>query len=372
MIRGDKHLGSDLTRAGSVVISITRRGTRLAAQIAKALNCEAICPERFTAELGIDYGYTDSVINEIRRQWAKDKQHLVLVMPTGVATRAIAPLLKNKRSDPAVVCLDESGAFVIPLIGGHVAGANRLATQVAELTGGAAAITTASDRQGKPALDLLGRESGWKVMSGAGLTHASAALVNGELIGLFVDPAIQNQVKDEIQDLMACDNVRLVQSLDELDVDEYTAGVIISHRQLSDHHRHVGRKSALVRPAVLVAGIGCKRGVAKDVLAEALRETMADNDLAMDSLVCLATAEIKKDELGLIELAQDLDLPLKIVAETALAALDPAGFSPSAAQAKFGIAGVAEPCALLVSQGELLVPKQAFDVCTVAIAQIAI
>jgi cobalt-precorrin 5A hydrolase/precorrin-3B C17-methyltransferase len=300
---------------------------------------------------------------------------LILVMPSGIAVRAIAPLVGHKATDPAVLCLDEAGRFVIPLLGGHQAGANNLAQQIAALTGGQAVVTTASDIQGKPALDLppfTGRALGgpWQIDPRSALTHASACLVNDEAIGLYLEPALVALRESVLAWLQPVENLTLLESLDELDLDVYAAGLIISHQQLSDHHQHLLRKSILYRPRLLVAGLGCKRAAPVGELQAALAEVLLEAGLAPESLAALATADLKAAEPGLQALAQALNLPLEIVDSIRLAALSPADFSPSAAQEKFNLPGVAEPCALLVAgpQGRLLVSKQSFERCTVAIA----
>jgi cobalt-precorrin 5A hydrolase/precorrin-3B C17-methyltransferase len=282
----------------------------------------------------------------------------------------MAPLLGHKASDPAVICLDEAGQSVIPLLGGHQAGANELARQIAAITGGRAAITTASDVQGKPALDQLGQVEGWRIDAASALTHASACLVNDETVGVYLDPALAPIRPQLTTWLEQVDNLHWVESLDALDVDTYAAGLIISHRTLGDHHQHLLRKSVLYRPPVLVAGLGCKRGVPAVELGAALTNTLVEADLALESLAALATVDLKADEPGLHELAGELKLPLQIVSRAQLVLLEPAGFSPSAAQAKFDLPGVAEPCAMLLSgpNGQLVVPKRSFERCTVAIA----
>jgi cobalt-precorrin 5A hydrolase/precorrin-3B C17-methyltransferase len=162
----------------------------------------------------------------------------------------------------------------------------------------------------------------------------------------------------------------MVESLDELDVDVYAAGLIISHHILSDHHQHLLRKSVLYRPPVLVVGMGCKRGVPAAELRVALTATLNDTKLALESVAGLATVDLKAAEPGLHELAGDLGIPLHVVASARLALLEPAGFSPSAAKEKFDLPGVAEPCAVLSSgsSGQLIVPKRSFARCTVAVA----
>ena len=373
VVAGEKHLGATVSRAGTAIISITHNGTALATKLASALDADLAIPLKFqdvvsTPASHIPRPYSDSALDEIRRRWPRYAR-LVLVMPSGVAVRAIAPLLSNKQNDPAVVCLDEAGSSVIPLIGGHQAGANALAEQIARITEGHAAITTASDVQGKPALDLIGQADGWRTDPISALTHASATLVNGETVGVFVDPALTSARAEIGEWLAETENCVFIDSLDELDVDAYQAALIISHRVLSDHHKHLLQKGVLYRPPALVVGMGCKRGVPASELKTALDTALSDAELAVESIALLATADLKEDEAGLQALAAELNVPLKIVSSEELRTLEPAGFSPSAAQEKFDLPGVAEPCALVVADGgELLLPKRSFERCTVAVA----
>ncbi len=381
VIAGEKHLGSQSVRQGRVVIGITKRGSELAAKLAHDLKADCAIPEKFieTAKHLSQNGhsttvspYLDSALAEIRRRWSHYSQ-LVLVMPSGVAIRAMSPLLGDKTSDPAVVCLDEAGQSIIPLLGGHQAGANGLAEQIAAITQGHAAITTASDVQGKAALDLPPTTGGrrWAIDPASALTHASASLVNDEAIGVFITPDLPESTKRQAQEWLATsDNVTFVETLDDLDLDAYAAGLIISHHTLSDHHQHFLRKSVLYRPAVLIAGMGCKRDVPAEELREALHQTLQDAELAIESMQTLTTVDLKADEVGLRTFAKAINIPLQIVSQTELQALEPANFSPSAAQEKFNLPGVAEPCAVITAgaKGQLIVPKRSFAQCTVAIA----
>jgi precorrin-4 C11-methyltransferase len=396
-----------------VIIAVTRPGAQLAARLARELPADLAIPARFAgapeasftneafeihigvpargedASISGDEAdhiiasshprlgsngdgpsqspsvYDDSALAEIRRRWSRHRA-LVLVMATGVAVRAIAPLLGQKSTDPAVICLDEAGRSVISLLGGHQAGANELALRIAALTGGHAAITTASDIQGKPALDRLGKAQGWRIDPASALTRASASLVNGDPVGVFVDSALPAAQREAAT--WSADNFVPVAILAELLSEEYAAAVIVSHRAIDETMAALLHKSVLYRPPALVAGIGCRRGVPAEELRAALDIALAEADLAPASIAALATVDLKADEPGLIELADSLGVPLRVIDRARLAALDPAQFSPSAATARFDLPGVAEPCAVLVSGGELLLPKRVFERCTAAIA----
>ena len=224
--------------------------------------------------------------------------------------------------------------------------------------------------QNKPALDLLGKDAGWQIDGESALTHTAATLVNGEMVGVVVADELRGNAEIEavLAPLLACDNVEIAPSLEELDIDEYLAGVIVSHKLIEDHQVHLARKSIVYRPPVLTAGMGCKKGVSQPVLEDALTETLVDAGLALQSIGTISTADLKAEEVGLLGLADKLGVPLTVVSSDSLKELDPAGFSESAATEKFGIAGVAEPTAVLVSGGELVVEKRSFETCTVAVA----
>lgn len=370
-VSGTAHTTATAPQPQAVVIAITRQGSKLAAHLAHELNAVPVVPTRFLPDVQADvvcHTYHDAIAAEIRRRWGQHR-HIILIMASGVAVRAIAPLLTHKASDPAVVCLDEAGRSVIPLLGGHQAGANELAHRIAAITGGHAAITTASDVQHKPALDLLGKDAGWRIDPASALTHASACLVNGDLMGIYVDPALPT-MRDQIATwLPQTDSFRFVEVLEELHHSSYAAALIISHQRLTVHHHHLLHKSVLYRPPVLVVGIGCQRGVTAGELRTALETTLYESGLAMQSVAALATVDIKAEEPGLQALSHVLALPLRIVERERLAVLDHGDFSPSAAQERLNLPGIAEPCAVVVAGSHtLLVPKQRFEHCTIAIA----
>ena len=156
---------------GIVVLALTRGGCALG--------------ERLATQLGADFrSCRGRVAVEMRRAWQSHRA-LVCIMAAGIVVRTIAPLLADKRHDPAVVVCDEAGRFAIPLVSGHLGGANELAREVARLTGGAAALTTASDVLGRTALDLWCRDLGLQVADRAGLTAAMGRLVDEGALTLW-------------------------------------------------------------------------------------------------------------------------------------------------------------------------------------------
>ena len=221
-----------------------------------------------------------------------------------------------------------------------------------------------------------GKNPRWHIHPKSALTHAAAALVNDEPVGVYIDSALPESVTKQAQSWLAqVDTLSWVTSIDDLDLDAYTAGLIITHRPLSDHHRHLLQKCVLYRPQVLVIGMGCKKDVPFDELRQAFDTTLTEAGFAAESVSALATVDLKATEPGLLELAASLNLPLQIIPATKLVTAFPANgrdqLSQSAAQEKLDLPGVSEPCALLVAGegSQLLAAKRSFERCTVAIAQ---
>ena len=336
----------------TAIFALTRNGVELATRLAATLPATIWLPERFAAFAPGGRCYTN-LSAAVQTAWQQSKA-IILIAATGIAVRLIAPLLQAKTSDPAVICLDEQGHVVVPLIGGHRAGANALARQIAALTGGQAAITTASDGQGLPALDLIGQAQGWRIATDSATTHVMACLVNGDPIGVWVDPDLPAARALLGAELAPVATVEWVADSEELTNPRFAAAIVVSHRRLDPLWHKLRDKGLRYMPPVLVIGIGCRRDVPVHELATAVSAT-------------LATADLKADEAGISDLARQLGVPLTIVTTAQLQTLDPTAFSPSAAS-RFDIPGVAEPCATLVAQGPLLVPKQRFARCTVAVA----
>jgi len=266
-------------QSGSVgVVAVTRAGRRLAQRIADAQPARVTVIDLPTAAEGLKAAFAryDAV---------------VAVMAAGAVMRILAPLVAagHKSSDPAVLVVDEAGRFVIPLLGGHAAGANKLATELAETLGAQAVITTATDTARVSGLDELG----WPVsgdVSGVG-----RALLDGEKVILSADhrwplPALGENVLEVLGDAAPADGPMIVVS----DLAQPPAGDGI----------------VVLRPPSLVAGMGASRGVSAEEARLLLETALDDAGLAIESVAAIATAQIKGDEPGLVALARQLRVPL--------------------------------------------------------------
>jgi len=283
----------------------------------------------------------------LQRAWI-ECDGVVLFLATGVAVRLIAPLLESKHRDPGVVTVDDAGKFAVALCGGHEGGANALATRVADTLGGTPVITTASDSIGSPALDSLGEKLGFRLEEDSDLAAVGAALVSGERVGLVSDrrwplgPLPENVVS----------------------TDEWEAPLIL----ISDRLVETTRPAVVYRPRSLVAGVGCSRGVSADEILDLLGSSLTEAGLTETSLAVLASIDVKRDEAGLLEAAEELDVPIHFHQAEVLRAVETAHPSEVVREA-VGTPSVAE-AAVISSGAELIVEKRKSAHATVAVGRL--
>lgn len=175
-----------------VLVAITKHGAQQVAALARQLPQASVCVAEKFAALMADLpnpvrAYSGAFRDEIAALFSEFDQ-VVFFVSLGAVVRLIAPHLKSKDEDPGVLVVDDAGQFVIPVLSGHVGGANAMAEQVAALLGATAVLTTASDVGKTIAVDILGRELGWKVEAPKiNITRVSAAVVNEELVAVVQD-----------------------------------------------------------------------------------------------------------------------------------------------------------------------------------------
>jgi cobalt-precorrin 5A hydrolase/precorrin-3B C17-methyltransferase len=280
----------------------------------------------------------------------------VFVGALAIAVRAVASLLRDKADDPALVVVSEDGAVVIPVVSGHMGGASDFARECsgALSTFGAMFVpTTSSDRSGFVAPDLWASRRGWHVLLRSALASVIRKLTaNGEIF-VWVDPVLSD--KGITFPLPAGYTVTRTQSDSDL---------IISPRSIQ---KLVGAKPQIV-PRVLTVGIGCRRGTGEDSLERILKKALTscpEGPFLMEALREFRSSEIKANESGLLSLVGRCALPLSIVSDDEMRAIE-GNFSPSAAEKHLGLPGVAEPAA--ASAGKLLGPRLAEEGVTVALS----
>lgn len=283
---------------------------------------------------------------------------LVCIMAAGIVVRQVAPFLQGKDRDPAVVVVDEAGRFAVSLLSGHLGGANHLARRVAEILGGAPVITTATDVQGLPALDLLASEAGLVIENLSEVKEVSMALLSGQTVRLV-----------DAEDVLAAS---LLQYPDLFQREDDLEKALVADRgpavYVGFHDRSWPPGWLRLRPRTLIAGVGCHKGTPAREILDFIGETFRQAGLSLLSLKALATIAAKKDEPGLKEAARRLNVELLWFTAEELAKV-PVPHPSAQAVRHVGARSVSEAAALKATQGELLVPKQKSANVTVAVAR---
>jgi len=295
-----------------------------------------------------------ALIATVRDGWGQFDA-FVLICATGVAVRAAAPLLADKATDPAVVCLDDTARWAVALTGGHAGGANRLAREVAALTGAEAVVTTASDQAGLPALDAL---EGFKAEGD--VSGVMRRWLDGQAPRLSVDPELAGWPLPPALAQLADAHARP-------DPAEELEG---PHVRLTDRDAAPEEGEVLLRPLSLVIGVGASRGASVPGLRQLVEDTLRDAGLHPAAVGRVVTHELKASEPAITELAQRLGAPLDFFSAVELAAVVVPNPSP-VVEAAVGTPSVAEAAARLGAgpEGELAVAKQKSADATVAVAR---
>ena len=320
---------------GIAYLSFTERGAELAERLRGALGGTASCT-RHAPGLTLSAWTADNF--SVRRA-------LIYVGAVGIAVRAVAPYLRNKAVDPAVVAVDERGRFAVPLASGHLGGANELARQIAVLTGGTAVITTATDINGVFAADEWARRHDCAVVHPEAVKTISAKLLAGGTIRFFTAFPIAGSPPDGVEI-----------------VPDGAAG--------ADVWLDVRRRTPLLlAPKALVLGAGCRRGIARETLERRFSALCEEYDLCPQAFAAAATIDLKADEAGLLAFCAAHSWKPRFFGADELRQV-PGEFSASAfVERQTGVDNVCERAAVLLSQGELLVKKYAGEGVTFAVAR---
>ncbi len=341
------------------VIAITKNGSLLAGKIARSYkSADVYLPKEFALP-GCKV-INGGLAEEVGRIFGKYKA-FAFITATGIAVRMIAPHLKDKKTDPAVVVMDEKGEYVISLLSGHIGGANELAKKIAKLIGGQAVITTASDVQGSIAVDTLAGMLDCAIEDFDAAKRVTAAIVNGGKVAAYSHIDIAGRLDSINAD------IEFYKTAEDALKAKADAAILITPYLLEIKKR---KPVAVLRPRVLVVGMGCNRGTSEEEIERLFIDTLDDARLSPMSVKLVTSVEDKKDEVGLLSFAKKRGLKIKFFTrERLLKGKTPSGASETVFR-NLGVYGVCEPAALLAAGAKkLLVAKKKTKNATIAIAE---
>lgn len=345
----------------TAVFALTPGGRQLALQLGALCGYTVMLPQEL-CEAG-DGAQPFVLLKDAVAEAFSRREALVLVMACGIAVRLLAPLVQDKRRDPAVVVMDEAGRFAVSLLSGHWGGANRLAEQLAAAVGAQPVITTATDVHGLYAVDLLARELGVKPEPFARIKEFNAAMLRGETVAVFTgEPDI---LPGEYPGLTFRDLSRLGAAAEA--ALPFRALLTSADRLEGDRENDI-----YLRPPSLYVGLGCRRGTPAAEIITAILDVLARYNLAAGSLAGLASIDRKADEPGLLAAAAQLQVPVQFFGTEEIEAVSSDCRQSEFVKQTMGVGAVCEPTAILAARGgRLIVEKQKMKGITVAVAEAA-
>ncbi len=327
------------------VFAFTRRGCSLALRAREVFQpdaCRMFAPEKFGGGEFEPYAPPLAKFTGPVFAWA---DALLFVGAAGIAVRAISPHLRGKTADLAVLAMDEAGKFVIPLLSGHLGGANALARTLAEGLGGTAVLTTATDVNGRFSPDAWAAEHGLAISSLEAAKAVSAAILKGD-VPFLCDLPVSGPLP-----------AGLVRG------EKGPVGIYLGYRTASPFET-----TLRLIPKVLRLGLGCRRGTSAEDIEAAAVQVLEDQRIDRRALRLAASIDLKKDEAGLLELCAKWSLPVEFYSAGELNAV-PGAFTPSAfVEEVTGVDNVCERAAAL-GAARLIVRKTVRGGVTAALAE---
>ena len=344
------------------MICFTERGAWVCRRLFHKLKetgeeCEAIIPKRFLMEEWKKEGLKERE-EEFLSQWTgkmfAEKRAMIFVSATGIAVRAIAPWIRDKMTDPPVVTVDEGAQFVIPLLSGHVGGANELARHIADWLEAVPVITTATDVNGKFAVDLFASAYHMTIIDRKEAKNISAAVLEGKQIGVFSDLPIKKLPDGFVMDRWCEENICIT----------------VKDPSFPE------KKASYLRlvPRAVVLGVGCRRGTDPEFMKEKVFALLKEHGIDPAAVKAIASVDVKQDEPAVLGLKQVFDgeclhqpCEQRFYTPEQLNQV-PGDFKESAfVKKQIGVGNVCERSACAAG-GKLLVEKQAGDGITLAAA----
>lgn len=335
------------------LVCFTETGALLCQRLIGALQaCGHVCTGFSTRRQAEKTGllcYGEQLSLWVSQWFCKEKTDgIIFISACGIAVRAIAPFLRDKTVDPAVVVIDEQGRFVVSLLSGHIGNANQLARLAAGKLGATPVISTATDLCGRFAVDSWAAERGWKISSMALAKEASVRLLEGEPVGFASDVPIEGQLPEGLSADLGLD-----------------FGIWVSVRNTPAPFC----RTLQILPKTVYVGIGCRKGATKEAIQTAVQNALLDAQIDFRAIKTLASVDRKEQEPGLQEFAAYHRLPIRFFSSQELAQAEGTFTGSAFVQQTVGVDNVCERAAVLGSGGGcLVIQKQAGNGITVAAA----
>lgn len=321
-------------------------------------------PEKFGCQKGVQILENVKIfpepVTESVKEWTgkrfSDSDAIIFVGACGIAVRSIAPFLKSKKTDPAVVVVDEMGTYVISLLSGHLGGANELTEKIAKITQGEAVITTATDLNQKFAVDVFAKKNECQISDMKLAKDISAALLADEEVGFETDFLYNGEIPREL-------------SYSNVWNGEPEIGIFVTIHDRERIYKH----TLYLIPRIVTVGVGCKKGTSKETVEKVIRRACEEISVFPAAVAQVASIDLKKEEEGILEYCKERNLPFLTYTAEELKKAEGTFTASGFVEEVTGVDNVCERAAVLGSStdgkaGRLIGEKYAQDGVTAALA----
>lgn len=301
-----------------IVLSFTGTGTELNRRLCEKLKknfhlerganaCIGYAPEKYAGEGILPLPADKAAL--IGSGWGKSAY--VFIGAAGIAVRYIAPWVKDKYTDSPVLVIDEKGQYVIPLLSGHVGGAAALADEVADMIGAVQVHTTATDVQGKFAVDVFAKKNGLVITDREAVKKISAGLLNGEKAALYIEDPFVNVTGTPPDEIVLCESFKKAEQYSYQIIITGSLEQYVKGRESEVKEPEQEGCSLLLLPRNIAAGIGCRKGIEESVLENGFLGILAENGVDIRQVKSIASIDLKKNEPALLHLCEKYRIPFE-------------------------------------------------------------
>lgn len=319
------------------ILAFTHRGRHLASKLKNAM----------PAEYEVNIFDKKTKTADYLAEHFDEKDTFIFISAAGIAVRMIAPLIKSKDVDPAVIVMDELGNFVIPILSGHLGGGNEAATEIGELMGVTPVLTTATDINGKFAVDLWSKYAGCKIIDVKGIKTISSAILDGQPVGVESGFPFEGKVPKEL-------------TLDSADI-----GIAVS---LNDKVKPF-KTTFNVVPTILTLGVGCRKNASVETFEKFILDLLKEKKISIHAIEKIVSIDLKKYEKCILAFSDKYHIPFLTYSAEELNAVEGDFEVSEFVKSITGVDNICERSAILGSgNGRKILSKTTGGAATAALA----
>lgn len=341
------------------IISFTRKGFETAKlignkiSVSKEIKCNIYAAEKYAVYEDANVSFLRESVGEWTKRYFFETDALIYIGACQIAVRSIAPFIKSKDIDPAIIAVDELGRYAICLLSGHLGGGNELTSLIADSIGAAPVITTATDINSSFAVDVFARKNKLIISDIKGIKKISSSILDGESVSLYYDSrfiSFKGRIPDKIQII---DKTNMC-------LESVTEGIVVSHLSAE-------KGTINLVPSQIYIGIGCKKNTQVTKMYEYVCTFLARLNINPLAVKAVCTIDIKAEEEAIVQLGKRLDKEVLVFDRATLNEQDGDFTASEFVKSVTGVDNVCERTVMAAGAHEILLRKQSFDGMTIAI-----